>query len=126
MDVPLRLGDVHDHSPVGVGFNPCFRGCSSETILTVAPPAVPEGFNPCFRGCSSETRYRRRTPGLVPGVSILVFVDVPLRPIAQALQEGDRGEVSILVFVDVPLRPTSGSTSGPVPEFQSWCSWMFL
>ena len=45
------------------------------------------GFNPCFRGCSSETG-----PGGHPDlprqrVSILVFVDVPLR-----LDQDDRAD----------------------------------
>ncbi|SAI87564.1 hypothetical protein MBBA_0686 [Methanoculleus bourgensis] len=86
-----------------LGFNPCFRGCSSETMHGASADAVMERFNPCFRGCSSET------PGPGPSgrfsdlVSILVFVDVPLRPGLHVLHD-ERRPVSILVFVDVPLR----------------------
>jgi hypothetical protein len=36
-------------------FNPCFRGCYSETLPPEHPKVYAAGFNPCFVGCYSET-----------------------------------------------------------------------
>ena len=40
-------------SIVVISFNPCFNGCRSAIVLTVAVLPEPEGFNPCFNGCRS-------------------------------------------------------------------------
>ena len=55
MDVALQAKDIVDIEPLGVGFNPCFSGCSSSR--------------------SAETVPRLQSSR----VSILVLVDVALQ-----------------------------------------------
>ena len=59
-------------------------------------------FNPCFSGCWSST-YPLASPAATFIVSILVLVDVGLRPLP-SVAIPTRQEVSILVLVDVGLR----------------------
>ena len=79
-----------------------------------------------------DVPLRRRVPGLLlcrrNRVSILVFVDVPLRRSLRGRQHPPGRRVSILVFVDVPLRRLFEEKDYYRCElkFQSLFSWMFL
>ena len=111
-------------------FNPCFSGCCSSTKFQSVVVQMFTSFNPCFSGCCSSTTYTlnhhtqlkqfqslfqwmllfdNSTGSLVhpiDAVSILVLVDVALRPFDASNLCGIL-TVSILVLVDVALRPQS-------------------
>ena len=65
-------------------FNPCSLGCCSERSVKRSNRASPAwSFNPCSLGCCSE-RAVPRTPQIdIPGVSILVLLDVALKDCAK-------------------------------------------
>ena len=62
-------------------FNPCFSGCWSSTPSVTAQKVCLIGFNPCFSGCWSSTINTSAHKYGHAQVSILVLVDVGLRPV---------------------------------------------
>ena len=85
----LGYSAVERFAAITSGFNPCFVGSSSqaEKNREHLGNRTPR-FNPCFVGSSSQARLlflkNRRQKG---GVSILVLLEVPLRPEIQKWKE---------------------------------------
>ena len=85
LDVPLKLDTGEEISRREYMFQSLlfwmflWNAASPRTMATVIT-----GFNPCYSGCSSETqlKYRHRHHRYV---SILVILDVPLKPYCRAL-----------------------------------------
>ena len=84
-------------------FNPCFSGCRSERNVSPEDVEAFRSFNPCFSGCRSERQNRNGWCYLERFVSILVFLDVALKDVAESNSQNRNG-VSILVFLDVALK----------------------
>ena len=76
MDVlPEHVADENERRKME-GFNPCFSGCPSRTILDRFLECNQKGFNPCFSGCPSRTKSAQAKKPESSLVSILVLVDV--------------------------------------------------
>jgi len=127
MDVALRPTTGVSYIGKITSFNPCFHGCCSETLLLRRSCTGGFSFNPCFHGCCSETvsqmtqklgcsmfqslfswmllwdQWRDIAASWADPVSILVFMDVALRPYCRS-GCSCAYLVSILVFMDVALR----------------------
>ena len=131
-------------------FNPCFPGTRSSTALYGAGISAIECFNPCFPGTRSSTLRFIPRESSVHWVSILVFLELALRPRSTQSPPpssprfnpcfpGTRSStIAILMFADQincfnPCFPgTRSSTrrqSPPSvlkPQFQSLFSWNSL
>ena len=88
------------------GFQSLFSWNSLFDITTISQNSQPGSrFNPCFPGTRSSTAFSRGCKISPRGVSILVFLELALRP-----QEAELGilmrilHVSILVFLELALR----------------------
>ena len=90
---------VDEHS-----FNPCFNGCRSEASSAAETESAGECFNPCFNGCRSEAHVFSCPDLVLFLVSILVLMDVGLKPKDLAHMVCDAVFVSILVLMDVGLK----------------------
>ena len=74
--------------PIGAGiprlampcFNPCFPGTRSSTLSGSSTSISLFGFNPCFPGTRSSTIRLATRIGSGDSVSILVFLELALRP----------------------------------------------
>ncbi len=62
-------------------FNPCYPGCCSQTF-PIEDAYLPKSicFNPCYPGCCSQTSACIISAGIGYLVSILVILDVALKP----------------------------------------------
>ena len=67
------------HEP-GEGFNPCFPGTRSSTAHCASERGDGGSFNPCFPGTRSSTQRITPIASWVDDVSILVFLELALRP----------------------------------------------
>ena len=83
--------------------NPCCSGYRSATAEAMGNTTATTCLNPCCSGYRSATCYRYNRQIQLRLVSILVVVDIGLRPPVLGVK-GLRYNVSILVVVDIGLR----------------------
>ena len=80
MELPLQQILRNNIMSFLTGFNPCFNGTTSATLVVGGRTLGIACFNPCFNGTTSATNLKRRKHQRSKLVSILVLMELPLQP----------------------------------------------
>ena len=104
-------------------FNPCFSGMAFGTTEYCPAVPTPSSFNPCFSGMAFGTSVHVTPSGTSCSVSILVFLEWPLGPLAVARGTGKIDWFQSLFFWNGLWDSVVSRAKSSYTEFQSLFFW---